>query len=71
LEGCTIVAVAHRLETILDFDRIAVLDRGMLVECDTPKKLLARENAFKRLYEVYSETREEVEDEVSSAIGEN
>jgi ATP-binding cassette subfamily C (CFTR/MRP) protein 1 len=71
LEGCTIVAVAHRLETILDFDRIAVLDRGMLVECDTPKKLLARESAFKRLYEVYSETREEVEDEVSSAIGEN
>ena len=61
-KGCTIIAVAHRLETILDFDRIAVLDRGQLKECDTPKDLLSRKSAFKELYDVYSSSRDERHD---------
>lgn len=48
---CTILAVAHRLETILDFDRIAVMRDGELIEFDTPKALLETESAFKELYE--------------------
>lgn len=48
----TIIAVAHRLDTIMDFDRIAVMHAGRLVECDTPQNLLARpESAFRRLRE--------------------
>lgn len=50
-EGCTIIAVAHRLDTILDFDRIALLGSGKLVECDTPAALLGRDSAFKELYD--------------------
>ncbi|KAF7919657.1 hypothetical protein EAE99_008509 [Botrytis elliptica] len=49
--GCTIIAVAHRLNTIVDFDRIALFDDGELVECDTPANLLARPSLFKKLYE--------------------
>ncbi len=48
---CTVIAIVHRLETILDFDKIAVLDHGQLVEFDTPSSLLGRNSAFKRLYE--------------------
>ncbi|KAJ5663871.1 hypothetical protein N7507_004602 [Penicillium longicatenatum] len=48
---CTILAVAHRLETILDFDRIAMIHNGELIEFDTPGALLNRDSAFKELYE--------------------
>lgn len=47
----TIIAIAHRLETILDFDRIIVLERGQVVECDSPSNLLARDSLFRELYE--------------------
>ena len=47
---CTIIAVAHRLDTILDFDRIALLSGGELLEFDTPKALLGRPSAFRELY---------------------
>lgn len=53
----TIIAIAHRLDTILDFDRIAVLDKGSLIEFDTPKELLARDSVFRGLYRMYG-TRE-------------
>lgn len=49
--GCTILAVAHRLNTIVDFDRVALFDHGELMECDSPTSLLARPSLFKKLYE--------------------
>ncbi|KAJ5248923.1 hypothetical protein N7468_000374 [Penicillium chermesinum] len=45
---CTIIAVAHRLGTIIDFDKIAM---GGLAEFDTPQALLGRNSLFKELYE--------------------
>ncbi|KPM44027.1 ABC transporter C family member 12 [Neonectria ditissima] len=48
---CTIIMIAHRLDTLLDFEKIAVLDRGSLVEFGAPRELLADEaSAFARLY---------------------
>jgi ATP-binding cassette subfamily C (CFTR/MRP) protein 1 len=48
---CTILVVAHRLETILDFERIAVIHDGELIEFDTPEVLLKTNSAFRELYE--------------------
>lgn len=59
---CTIIAIAHRLDTILDFDRIVVLDSGRVVECESPATLLAQNSAFKRLYEMYETKREDTDD---------
>lgn len=49
--NCTIIAIAHRLNTILDFDRVALFDHGQLMECDAPGELLARPSLFRKLFE--------------------
>lgn len=39
-KDCTIVTIAHRLNTILDYDMILVMDSGVIREYDSPKALL-------------------------------
>ena len=52
----TIIAIAHRLNTILDFDRVVVMDGGCVVEIGAPSELLQMEGSlFRGLVE--SQTR--------------
>jgi ATP-binding cassette subfamily C (CFTR/MRP) protein 1 len=44
--------VAHKLDTILDYDKVVVMNKGQLVEYGSPHKLLERQGSwFKSLYE--------------------
>ncbi|KAI9056602.1 multidrug resistance-associated ABC transporter, partial [Trametes sanguinea] len=47
-EDVTLLTVAHRLQTIMDSDKIMVLDAGRIVEFGTPRELLQKENGLLR-----------------------
>ncbi|ELU09880.1 hypothetical protein CAPTEDRAFT_178694 [Capitella teleta] len=44
-EECTVLTIAHRLNTIMDYTRVMVLSNGCIKEFDTPKNLLSRRDS--------------------------
>ncbi|KFP32343.1 Canalicular multispecific organic anion transporter 2, partial [Colius striatus] len=45
-EDCTVLTIAHRLNTIMDYTRVLVLDKGTIAEFDTPGSLIASKGIF-------------------------
>jgi ABC-type multidrug transport system fused ATPase/permease subunit len=45
----TVISIAHRLQTIAGFDRVAVLADGRLVDFDRPINLLSRPSLFRQM----------------------
>lgn len=45
-KNSTVITIAHRIETILDCDRIMILDSGQMVEFDAPDRLVAKGNNY-------------------------
>ncbi|XP_069066294.1 multidrug resistance-associated protein 1 isoform X1 [Pleurodeles waltl] len=45
-EECTVITIAHRLNTIMDYTRVIVLDKGQIVEFDSPANLLQSKGIF-------------------------
>ncbi|KAJ2877727.1 hypothetical protein FB639_003640 [Coemansia asiatica] len=42
----TLLCIAHRLRTIIDYDRVLVLDKGKVIEFDTPANLLQKQDGI-------------------------
>ena len=42
----TILTIAHRIKTIMNYDKIIVLENGQVIEFDSPKELLKDKNSY-------------------------
>ena len=54
----TLIMIAHRLSTVVNADRIFVLDDGKLVENGDHNELMAKDGLYKRLFDDYSKSIE-------------
>ncbi len=50
LQGTTVITIAQRIASVQHCDRIAVLDHGRLVACDTHEKLMAECKVYQDIY---------------------
>ena len=54
LVNSTMICIAHRIKTVINMDKILVLENGEIVEFDTPKNLLNDKNSM--FYDFYSKS---------------
>ncbi|XP_010259593.1 PREDICTED: ABC transporter C family member 4-like isoform X2 [Nelumbo nucifera] len=52
--ACTIISIAHRIPTVMDCDRVLVVDAGQAKEFEKPSRLLERPSLFGALVQEYA-----------------
>ena len=45
-QDCTVITIAHRVNTIIDSDLVLLLDKGVLVESGDPSELLSESSTL-------------------------
>ncbi|KAH7104662.1 multidrug resistance-associated ABC transporter [Auriculariales sp. MPI-PUGE-AT-0066] len=66
-QNSLLITVAHRIRTIIDFDRILVLDGGKLVEMGTPYELIQKQDGYFRKLCLQSGTFNQLEEAAATA----
>ena len=54
-EGCTLITVAHKIKTILGYDKICVLNDGEIVETGSPMELISKKEGL--FYDLYMQSK--------------
>ena len=54
-QGCTLITIAHKIKTVMEYDRIFVLEEGKLVETGKPEELIAKKKGL--FYDLYLQSK--------------
>lgn len=54
MKGKTVIAIAHRLSTLKEMDRLIVMDNGKIIEEGSHNELLRRKGAYYKFYQIQS-----------------
>ena len=60
MRGRTVIAIAHRLSTLRNFDRIVVMDRGQVIDDGTPLQLAHRPGPYRDLLRQQMQTMDDL-----------
>lgn len=50
----TVLVIAHRMRTVMDANKVVVLDEGKIIESGTPQELLAAKGLFAHMVQLQS-----------------
>ena len=54
MKGKTVIAIAHRLSTLKEMDKLVVMDKGEIVEKGTHKTLIRKKGMYYNFYNMQS-----------------
>jgi len=54
--GCTMIIIAHRIQTIMHCDKVIVLDKGNIIEFDSPSTLMSNPSSY--FYHIVNKLKE-------------
>ncbi len=66
-QGRTTFIIAHRIQTVMQADKILVLDQGRIVQQGSHQQLLAQDGIYRRIYQLQAQ----IEQDIQSADGRN
>jgi ATP-binding cassette subfamily C (CFTR/MRP) protein 1 len=65
-DGYTILMVSHRLEMVMDFDTVVVMEHGSVVETGSPTTLIRNDDSrFKELWSIANRSRKRTSEEIA------
>ncbi|MGI5935516.1 MAG: ABC transporter ATP-binding protein [Oscillospiraceae bacterium] len=53
--GATVILISHRINTLMQADKILVMDKGRIVQSGTHRELIAQEGIYRRVYQMQSD----------------
>jgi len=65
MAGRTTFIIAHRIQTVMQADKILVLDQGRVVQQGTHRQLIQQEGLYREIYNIQARIEEDVQQEVS------
>ena len=66
MKNRTTFIIAHRIQSVMDADKIVVLDRGRILQLGTHDELLTQGGAYKQIFDIQTKIEIELHEEISS-----